>query len=284
MKRFILPAIAALFAITSCGDSQDAITPSDIDNLRLEPKEGAITLKWDLPADHNYMYVKVEYTNPRTKEKCLRVASSYTDSLHVGGLLARDGEFIFSVCTVSSTNTPGDEHIIAGTADPVQPVFTAFESLLSFTEEQLSANAPDLGGEGVLANLIDGAANTFFMTAWRSGSLKGVMPHWVQFELPEPIENVRLVFRTRHNANYAEPDNTQILVGTDGVNWENIGGISPGDIPAEAGVDYETDVMSAVEPFTKLRFNVTEAKNGYWGAGEIEIFKVWYDVYDPENQ
>ena len=79
MKKILLGlcAILGLINMTGCSSDEKYPMPTTIDqnSLSAEAKAGAIKLKWTVPADSNYYYVKVTYTLPEDGKKCLRLAS-----------------------------------------------------------------------------------------------------------------------------------------------------------------------------------------------------------------
>lgn len=247
-------------------------------------------LKWEKPTDASILFVRVDYAHPQTGEKRMRVASVHTDSLRVDGLLKRDGEYTFSVKPVSPTGAMGGETIISATADPVLPVYTPFTAPVLLDVSMLSANASDSGdngdfsgnAEGHLINLIDGNIKTFYATAWRTSV---AMPHWLQIDLPEAVEGVSFSLVTRHNF-VSSPGLTEILVSNNGDEWRKIGEIADKAIPNLVSKTYDSEnFVSADDPFTKVRFNVKNGQGGgHWNLASFDINKVWFDVYDPENQ
>lgn len=289
MKKYILLAATLLFYCVGCDKSADDSIPADLQNLRVETRNGAIVLKWDKPTEPSVLYVQVDYTHPQTGEKRMRVASSHTDSIRIDGLLKRDGEYTFSVKPVSSTKTLGKETIISATSDPVIPVYTPFTAPIVLTEPMLSANASDSGdngdftgnAEGHLIRLIDGDSKTFYATAWRTSV---PMPHWLQIDLTEAVEGVSFSLVTRHNF-VSSPGLTEILVSNDGTTWSKIGEIADKAIPNIVSKTYDSDVFVSKEgTFTKVRFNVKNGQGGgHWNLATFEMNKVWFDIFDPEN-
>ena len=69
--------------------------------MKAEAREGAIMLRWDLPKDSDFLFVKIEYFNIRQQKEVVCNKSIYADSLLVDGLLARDGEYHFKLTAVN---------------------------------------------------------------------------------------------------------------------------------------------------------------------------------------
>ena len=101
MKKILLGlcAILGLINMTGCSSDEKYPMPTTIDqnSLSAEAKAGAIKLKWTVPADSNYYYVKVTYTLPEDGKKCLRLASVKSDTMLVDNLLHRYGDIDFTL-------------------------------------------------------------------------------------------------------------------------------------------------------------------------------------------
>ena len=71
-------------AFTACSDDESYPTPTALDasTLSYEAKAGAVKLKWKIPENANYKYIKVTYTLPESGNSiflnailCLKVTS-----------------------------------------------------------------------------------------------------------------------------------------------------------------------------------------------------------------
>ena len=85
MKKILLGlcVILGLINMIGCSSDEKYPMPTSIDqnSLSAEAKAGAIKLKWTVPADSNYYYVKVTYTLPEDGKKCMRLASVNSDNI-----------------------------------------------------------------------------------------------------------------------------------------------------------------------------------------------------------
>jgi uncharacterized lipoprotein len=74
MKKILLGlcVILGLINMIGCSSDEKYPMPTSIDqnSLSAEAKAGAIKLKWTVPVDSNYYYVKVTYTLPEDGKKC----------------------------------------------------------------------------------------------------------------------------------------------------------------------------------------------------------------------
>ncbi len=277
--------MAAMIAV-SCDDETESIAPATISNLRAEPQEGAIRLTWDNPAEGDYLYAQIQYEDPLTGKLQKINVSHYTDEYLLTGLFRKNGEYTFRVYSVSSTETLSAtcEEVSAtalkvpATVTPTTPVSVAL------TAEMLSSNASD-PTEGVLANMIDGDPGTFWSSNWH---VKPPFPHYIQIDLPEEIQGVRIKITNRAAAKY-NPDQSYIECSNDGIEWTRLGSIAAGTIPESASGIYETHTMSSYPEtgltFSKVRFCVeSTGLPGWdiWCLAELEVSKVSYEIFDPE--
>ena len=86
---YIIMGILGVTVFTACSDDESYPTPTALDasTLSYEAKAGAVKLKWKIPENANYKYIKVTYTLPESGKECLRLASVYSDTILVDNLL-----------------------------------------------------------------------------------------------------------------------------------------------------------------------------------------------------
>lgn len=70
-------------------------------------------------------------------------------------------------------------------------------TMIPLTVDMLYTNAQE-PNEGPLQNICDGDAGTFFHTLW-SGTSEGQKPHYLQFSLNSPINDLKVEYSSRHN-------------------------------------------------------------------------------------
>ncbi|OUN76134.1 hypothetical protein B5G09_11410 [Alistipes sp. An54] len=287
ISELLLLSIAALLA-TSCNDDSGAVTPAMISNLQAEPQEGAILLTWDNPTEGDYLYAQVQYVDPLTNELKKVNVSHFADEYLLSGLYQKNGAYTFKVYSVSSTGTVSStwEEVSATalrvpptvTAGPPEPIQLSVDMLSSdFTEPQ----------EGSLANLIDGNPATYWACLWSSTS--DSYPQWIQIDLKEPVQGVKIKTTNRATTGYT-PSVVDIQGSNDGVDWTTLGSIAAGTIPDVSNGVYETPVMSLYPEtgatFTKIRYTVNKVVLQdtwpLWCMAEIELSKVSFEVIDPE--
>jgi len=258
--------------------------PSDIQNLRAEAREGSIMLRWDSPADKNFLYVPVEYVNPRTGKVVITNVSHYADSLLVKDLLAKDGEYKFSLRTVSESGGLGTQVLTVSCTALRRPVITTeYTEKLEFEVKDLSANASD-PTEGNLANLIDGNLKTHYHTNWHE---EVPFPQWIQFNLKEPVEGVKYISWNRDASSGGNADEVLITGSNDGVEWVELGRVLPDKLPTAGGAKFESPIfLKKGMTFTKIRYNAVRGIDGntWFHIGELELYKAWTVVEDPETK
>lgn len=265
----------------ACSDDEKGVTASPVSQLVAEAREGAVRLKWNIPADSNLLYVRIQYLNPRWSGVITKNVSVYSDTILIGDLLARDGEYQFEVTTVGKGNKVYPERLtVTCKALPVKPVETKYSEKINLDVENFSSNCAD-PKEGEFANLIDGKLDNFFHSNWHT---PGPFPQWIEIRLPEPVDGFE--FKTWNTAGRDKqgPEELKILGSIDGQNWEELCFLGT-ELPSGGGEKYESEVIVCSQPYTYLRYSVVKSFGNPWfNLAELELYKVWYDIYDPENE
>ena len=273
----IISLVLTLFS--ACSDDQSSIIPTNVTTLLTQAREGAVMLKWDIPADSNYLYVQIDYQNKRTEERFIENVSIYADTFLVKNLLAKDGIYDFKIKSISHTGDASPVLVEASCqALPVQPITDKFMEKVDLTAEMLSTNAQE-PNEGPIANLVDGKNDNFFHTAWSTGK-EG--PHWFDIALPETMENIELTLYYRGgNTGNAVKDIT-VLGSIDAKEWEEI--ITLEDT-GEGKTKYVSPTILLAKEYMHIRYRAdqTHSGNAYFAYAELVLNKVWYDIYDPES-
>lgn len=290
MNKLILflSGIIALCTISSCSDD-DINYSFQVNDFTAEAREGAIMLRWELPQDSDFHFIKIEYFNIRQQKEIVCNKSIYSDSLLVDGLLARDGEYHFSLTAVNGEGVASN--ITATTSCsplPVQPTITRRETLLENVEiVNFSTNAQE-PTEGPLSNLFDGDNGTFFHTPWSTGPVP--YPQYVQIDLSEAVNGAKFITINRNNGGGGRPDHVEILGSNDQQNWDKLFELyGSTDIPDQASGKYQSPMIDGGEiAYKYYRYNVLSAigGNSFWNMAEMQwsFYKVTEDIYDPENE
>lgn len=282
MKKLntIVCLLAFMSFLWACDDEDTGGIPSSVGDLQAEAREGAIRLKWKVPADSNYLFVRIKYLNPRDGEEVVKNVSIYADTLLIDGLLARDGEYRFELETVNGGGEVSSVLTTSCTALPVQPVTTKFIEKVKLKEEYLSSNCAD-PEQGKFADLIDGNGDTFFHSNWHE---EVPYPQWIEVDLPTPLDQFQFQSQNRKSSD-GYPDWVIIQGSNDGSVWNVLLELNEG-LPTTSGGKYESEVITTDQPYAKLRYVVKRSfgEKTFFHLAELEIDRVWFDVYDPENE
>lgn len=284
ISGLILFSMAALF-LAGCDDTNASIEPAMIANLKAEPQEGAILLRWDNPSTGDYLYTQLQYVDPLTGKLQKINVSHFTDQYTLTGLFRKNGEYRFKAYAVSSTGTFSTTwEEASATALKVPPTVTPTAPVpVALTAEMLSSNASD-PTEGQLAHLVDGNPATFWHSNWHQTI---PFPNHIQIDLQEEVQGVRIRITNRDRVGYT-PGEVDILGSNDGVEWTTLGSLATGTIPDVVSGVYETPLLSVYpetgRTFSKIRFNVKNVVGGnpFWCLSELELSKVSYQIIDPE--
>lgn len=119
-------------------------------------------------------------------------------------------------------------------------------------------------GQGLPA-LCDDNSQTFWHTAW-SGASQGdeIYGQYIDVTVPAAMNSLMIQYATRHNNSNATPTKIDIYTGNDGENWDKLFALTKDDnnLPQENNATYTTEQKTASAPFTKIRFAITESKQG----------------------
>lgn len=132
------------------------------------------------------------------------------------------------------------------------------------------SNAP-CPTEGSIANLVDGAANNYFHTAWEDVTVSSG-DHYIAVDLGEDNTLSRFSFShtTRSGADNDFPKSADVYGSDDNVTYKYLGSAS--GMPQTRGTAWQYEgVMVASHRY--LRFNM-HANRGYWHMAEFDIMPV----------
>ncbi|MDR1883559.1 MAG: discoidin domain-containing protein [Prevotella sp.] len=297
MKKNILfwsIMFVSLFSILSCDNNDgETIIPGDISNITAEAREGAIMLRWDVPADSSYRYVRISYKDLWTGKEVIKLSSVYTDSLLIENLLNRFGDYTFSMETYSITGTPsGNVHDIKRSCIPVPAVTTKNDYQVTLTIDNLYGNAVQTNDGGGLPALLDGDGATYFHSTWSPTPQPGDV-HYIQVNLDAPLTRDFFKFAYRNRANTAnKPQEIKIEISEDNTNFTHLKTIDQG-LPNGSGSEYNSDPIDLRGFFQPkhIRFSVLRTTNNTGTAASTIFFTMadfWlYEseeiVYDPEH-
>lgn len=291
LKKYIMMgALALTVGFTSCSDDDDAIVPTvDLASMNFthEPGEGEITLKWNLPGENpGFMYIMMEYTDPRDKVTHKQTISPYTDELVIPNTRARYGTgYSFKFTPYSETDTPGTPFVLDNCRSNAAPATTTVERV-PLTIESYSTNAQE-PSEGPLKDLFDGNRSTFFHSSWSANMGPN---HWITVELSEAVDRLEIVTVNRNGGNnhpgkvklYKVSSLDQADFDIDAPIFEynhknrGRGGENQQMCPEQADPAFK-------EPVKYLRYLAEGGGSVFWHLAEFDVNKIVLHVYNPET-
>lgn len=283
MKKlfYILCGVLSMYA---CKDDAEKVTPSNISNVTYQAGEGSVLLRWAVPADSAYEFVRVTYNDPWTGKKNTLLASRYSDSLRVNNMLQKFGAYTFTLQPVSVTGHTGEAVTIEATCNPrPADVVIASSQPIALTANMLSSNslATQSGDDGGVAALVDGDVNTFYHSSYNPT----VFPAWIDVALTEGVDSFTFGYQNR-NRDHGKAQTIEVYGSNDKTTWTLIKTINSG-LPTAASSAYTSaEVRSYPTTYTNLRFKVTASGGGntYFNMAEFKLTKNTLTVYDPENK
>lgn len=292
-KYLMLGIVALAACFTSCKEDEGIAPTVDLStmNFKSTPGEGEIVLSWDTPKENpGYMYMKMEYTDPREKKFRNVTISPYTNSLVISNTRARYGDaYDFKFTPYSETDTPGESYTLEGCkSGPAKKTTTTSREAIKLTVDDLYSNAPE-PSEGKLEYLVDGqmTSSSFFHTAW---SITVAEPyHYVDINLKEDVDRFEIDAWNRVGGGNNNPTEVKLYriskLADDAVDMDNpFYTYNPGN----TGKGEENIVMypaqdqpAMTEPVHYLRFRA-ESSAIFWHLSELIINKITINSFDPE--
>ena len=100
--------VAACFS--ACSDDDKGPAPTNIDGqtLTYDKRPGGLVIRWTIPENPTYKYIRVTYQVPGESTQRMRLASVYSDSIFIDNLLARYGDIVYQLQPVSSGGAEGN--------------------------------------------------------------------------------------------------------------------------------------------------------------------------------
>jgi hypothetical protein len=276
LKKLLYAGAAAFMLLCTCqNEDKNLPVPSDLTNVRVYPRVGGITVKWDYPEDSTKtLLVQVRYVkNGRT---ITSNASLFSDSVAITGLINKL-DYTFEVQPFNA-NMVGGKTIISPVTKPIKrPTVVTYDSDKK-TPVVLKADMLDTytqDPEGPKENLIDGNISTFWHTAWdESVSVVAPLPHWVQINFQEPakIGGIRYFFRQNGDES-SRPNKWDLQTSTDGVSWVTVWK-SKDNLPTapqnkEQILPFDKNYQSK---FFRIRIVGTQAMDVYTHLSELAVY------------
>jgi hypothetical protein len=253
--------------------------PTNIAAITADSLPGQILLRWNVPADSNYFFVRVSYYDYLTEKNVYNVASVYTDSMLIDHTRAKYGDYEFTFQTFNRNNQGGEISTFKAKSGKAPATQTITTTRIELTADQLSTNNQE-PSEGPIANLIDGNVNTFFHTRWSSPQIS--MPQYIEVKLNEPHQNFQFYYQNR-NGSQVGAEIIEVQISNDGVTWETLTTISSG-LPSGSKAEYTSEIFQPANSFTYFRYNVlqTYGSKKYFNMAEFALYDVFINIDNPE--
>ena len=297
---YLMIGLIGLGGFTACSDSDEdypAPTPLVQETIKATPDEGKITLTWDIPADANYYYVKVQYTLPESGKLCTRLASVHTNTMTIDNLLARFGNIEFTLQPFSKDGKGGEICKVTGKADnaPKTVVLNGKQEAVPLSLSQLAVNSLEVG-DGALADLVDGNKGTYYHGSWSSPV---PLPHYIVVDLKREVYAFSFFYAARNNGNKSNPKDMEIwgsvtFPGTMGGQSDTGFDTTEADatllttlsgLPDTQAAEYTSAPIKSTQPIRYIWFKVTAITNGkaFIALSELTITDHKTSTYDPET-
>lgn len=150
---------------------------------------------------------------------------------------------------------------------------------VALTADMLSTNKPSQNSSESLANLLDNNPSTIFHSTWGSANNATInLNTYIEFELPEALENIQLYYKCRPSSGY-NPLVWEIYVSEDGNMWTLARTLdyTKDNMPTGgAGQEYTSPTISLGGSYSKLRILQTrgEYSKNHFVLSELRIHKV----------
>ena len=165
--KYLFAAAIACAAFASCDDNFTNIEeagylaqPKTIDasSVTSEALPGAIKLRWTVPADSSFSYMKISYVNPANQEKVTNVVSIYTDSLLITNTLKRYGDYTFTFQAFNDKGDAGQPVEVKAQSGAVPPTISyEKEDEVKLSADQLSTDDQE-PSEGPRSSILVGVS------------------------------------------------------------------------------------------------------------------------------
>ena len=282
--------VAACFS--ACSDDDKGPAPTNIDGqtLTYDKRPGGLVIRWTIPENPTYKYIRVTYQVPGESTQRMRLASVYSDSIFIDNLLARYGDIVYQLQPVSSGGAEGNTvSITAQAGEAKKTILETYKDRIDFDIHHVWTDDAETS-EGPLSALIDGNENNFFHMSWTAPK---PFPHYIVFDLGTPRKALQFRYVCRKGGGRDNPKAIDVLVSDafteSAATYANKTGTrklaSFTNLPADQHATYETNrTIKSETPFRYVWFKINgSTSNQQWVAlAEWQVFKVREKVIDPE--
>lgn len=288
---FVCTLLAGIMTFAACSDEDTlypAPTPLSQASVTTESRPGAIMFRWDIPKDTNYYYVGVTYQIPGQETGYRRLASIYTDSLLIDGLLQRYGQLDFTFQTFSRDGQANTGFIVSAQADAAEKTITLTGEKVGVTLTADHVFTDDWDGSNPVDYMLDNNVSTAFVSNWIN---PGPMPRYVVMDLQRAVQAFTFSYTTRDHPNKDHPKSinvygSNIFDGTfDPSNTILIGSITSGLPEGRAETYTSPTFIIEDEPCSVIWLEIPETISGnmFYSLSEISVTEYMTKVIDPEE-
>ena len=295
--NYIIASMAVAFMATACDSKLEVFepvggtysgNPETVANVTTEALPGQIKLSWN-DNDAKYAYLKVWYTDPRTKQDVVKLVSPSLlgkSEIILDETRARYGDYTIHFQAFNDDHKGGKVVDIVAQSGPAPTTFSEDPSKRTrhtLRDDQISGSNDD-PSEGHIWALNDNNMGTFYHSNWHSPQVP--LPHYLQVDFDEARNAFQVWYSTRQSGGGGDgvPTAAVIQVNPEGTeDWVPVAELS--DLPATYGTWYECPYFYYEKPFKKFRFVVTaSSKNSnYFHMSGLDIYDVVLNVYNPET-
>lgn len=288
--KYVCTLLAGIMTFSACSDedkSYPAPTPLSQASVTAESRPGAIMFRWDIPEDANYYYVGVTYQIPGQETGYRRLASIYTDSLLIDGLLQRYGQLEFTFQTFSRDGQASTSFIVSAQADAAEKTITLTGEKVGVALTADHVFTDDWDGSNPVDYMLDNNVSTAFVSNWIN---PGPMPRYVVMDLQRKVQAFSFSYITRDHANKDHPKSINVYAsnefdGTfDPSNAILIGSITSGLPEGRAEAYTSPTFIIENDPCSIVWLEIPETVSGnvFYSLSEISLTEYMTTVVDPE--
>ena len=295
-QRYLLSALLGVFSmalLVGCSDKGDSVALTGIDQVSItsESRPGAVKLKWTVPENANYDYLKVTYSIPGEDKQRLRLASIYSDTILIDNLLNRYGEIQFTLLPCDKGGNEGTPVTVTAQAEIADLVTKTEKTKVTIAGDGVWSDAPELT-EGSLASLVDGDENTFFHMNWHDAT---EFPHYIVLDMGGSTTNFQFKYTCRNHSNKDNPGEMDILVSNEfedtNAYYQNETGTQlvhsyfSDELPSGKGASFESTTLKSDASFRYLwlKIKASTTGNNYVALSEFVVYKIKGSIYNPET-
>lgn len=267
-----------------------AVRPPDLPEVATAARAGAVVLRWKWPAElAKVSHAEVKWFDHARGDTIRLAVTPPQDSVEVSDALARYGDYVFAISTVSVTGIAGAAKTARQKSDPATPRAVREHPVVIvgnlWTDSQETS-------EGPIGNLTDGDTRTYFHMSWTRPT---PFPHYIVADLGAEMDSVRFRYTTRDHSNLDHPREMDVLLSQEfDRSLSKVGqarvakslSVEADKLPQSAATSWTSPVIADGQKFRYLWLKIKSSVSGdNWVAlSELSVSEVRYALYDPEGE